>query len=165
MTTTRTFTCRDCPPSAGEHPAGARGPLPDRCPAHRARREAQQARRRRSGLHVVDDDAPPPPPPAPETPPSPPAGAGGAVAALEATLAELATTHPAQHVLIAAARRLAHLIDDPTTIALDGPRVVPALTKELRAVLDALVDHEEAEQDDLFGAAGSPTPVVVAAPT
>lgn len=92
------------------------------------------------------------------------AGAGAA-AALEATLAELVTTHPAQHVLIAAARRLAHLIDDPTTIALDGPRVVPALTKELRAVLDALVDHEEAEQDDLFGAAGSPTPVVVAAPT
>lgn len=160
----RTYRCQDCPPSAAEHAAGARGPLPDRCPAHRARREAQQARRRRSGLRVVDDSPPPasaPPPPAPPAAPGPPA-AGTTAAALERTLAELATTHPAEHVLTAAARRLAALIDDPTTVALDGPRAVPALTKELRAILDALVDHEEADHDDLFGA-GSPTPVVVPA--
>lgn len=165
----RTYRCQDCPPEAGEHPAGARGPLPERCPAHRARREAQQTRRRRRRLHVVDEDTPQTPDPglvgqgsSPAPGQAPPPEAATVAEQLEQDLAELATDHPAARSLMAAARRIAALIDDPYTLAQDGPRVIPSLTRELRSIIEALIEHQEAEDDDLFGA-GGPTPVVIPA--
>ena len=153
----RSYRCQDCPPGAGEHPAGPRGPLPVRCPTHRAERERRRGRRRRSGLTVVPDGATTPPP-VPDITPAPP----GLADIVQADLDALLSTHPARDSLVALAGRLALAVDSPLTLL--DPRALPALVRELRATVRDLVDHEEAEDDDLFGDDGDvPTAVVDAA--
>ena len=159
----RTYRCQDCPPGAPEHAAGPRGPLPERCPTHRAERERRRGRRRRSGLTVVPDDARVTTPPAarePDITPRPPSLADTVRADLDALL----STHPARDTLVALAERLALVADSPVTLL--DPRALPALVRELRATVRDLVDHEEAEDDDLFGDdADLPTAVVNPAAT
>jgi hypothetical protein len=156
----RTYRCQDCPPGTPDHPAGPRGPLPDRCPTHRADRERRRGRRRRSGLSVVPDDAPATPAaaaPEPDIAPPPPSLADVVRADLDALL----TKHPARDTLVALAERLALAADSPLT-QLD-PRALPPLVRELRATVRDLVDHEEAGDDDLFGDDDLPTAMVDAA--
>lgn len=158
----RGYRCSDCPPDAGEHEAGARGPLPDRCPAHRAAREARRTRRKRSPLHVVPDGAVAPPAPAPEPTPEPvepdeQAPAPGSIAeALEANLADVCSKHPFAATYERVAAVLAMVLDSP--VILIDPRILPPVSKELGRVLDELRSHEEAETDELFAGAA---PVVV----
>jgi hypothetical protein len=143
----RSYLCRDCPPGSHEHQTGPRGPLPERCPPHRAERERKRGRRRRSGLSVVPEgervEAP-----APEPPSSierPPALADIVRADLDAIL----TKHPARDTLVALAERLAAAADSPAVLL--DPRTLATLARELRATVRDLVEHEEAEDDDLFG--------------
>lgn len=144
----RTYRCGDCPPGAPEHPAGPRGPLPERCPPHRAERERRRGRRRRSGLAVVPDDAPPPGPPAAAEPDIRPVPAALAEI-VRADLDALLSKHPARDTLVALAERLAVAADSPV-VMLD-PRTLATLARELRATVRDLVDHEETGDDDLFG--------------
>ena len=67
--------------------------------------------------------------------------------------------HAMLGTLVALAERLALVADSPVTLL--DPRALPALVRELRATVRDLVDHEEAEDDDLFGDdADLPTAVV-----
>lgn len=151
----RTFRCLDCPPDAAEHTCGARGPLPVRCPAHKARRAAQQERRRRSSLRVVaPGEAPPVEPERTTRRPTP------IQDALSNDLDEIVSSHPMAGTLGAIAEALAAALDHPLTGMLE-PRDLAALGRELRATLHELASHEEEARDDLFG--DSAAPVVVPA--
>lgn len=156
----RLYTCQDCPPGTPEHEAGARGPLPDRCPAHREQRERRRETKSRR-FRVVDPEetpaapvpepqaAPPAPPRAPRAPasdPEPYSGSGGVLAALLEDLDGLSSKHPAAETLRAIAIKLAGILDDPMT----DPKDAPSASKELRATVQALTEFEEAEEDDLF---------------
>jgi hypothetical protein len=159
--TVRTYTCVDCPPGSCTHTAGARGPLPTRCPDHRRARDLRRERRRRSPLRVVQDGETAPPPPADAAPepladaaeastPSPP---GTIREALDQDLAAVFSKHPAARTLERIAATLATVLDSPIAVIAD-PKIVPPLSRELRAIVHELVTHQEAEEDDLFGGAG-----------
>jgi hypothetical protein len=157
----RRYRCIDCPPSAPEYVAGARGPLPERCPEHRRARDLRRERRRRSPLRLVDvDESPPSPPDPPDPPPSSDdaeqqAGAGPIGRALRKELDALWSSHPAGQTLERVAEVLAMVLDSPVVTTTD-PRVVPSLSRELRAIVHELAAHEkDSDQgDDLFGGSG-----------
>lgn len=154
----RTYLCVDCPLESCEHTAGARGPLPRRCPEHRRQRELRRERRRRSPLRVVQPDEQPPAPPAVEDvdqadEQAPAAAAGGVREALQADLAGVFSKHPAARTLERVADVLAAILDSPIAVIAD-PKIVPPLSRELRAIVKDLTEHKAAEEDDLFGGAG-----------
>ena len=151
----RTFRCVDCPADAGEYSCGARGPLPVRCPAHKARRAAQQERRRRSSLRVVAPGEAPPLVVEPEPTRRRPTPIQDA---LREDLDDAASSHPMAETLGAIAAVLAKAMDDPLTGVLE-PRDLAALGRELRATLHDFASHEEEARDDLFGEAASPVVV------
>ena len=160
----RTYRCTDCPPKASEHTAGARGPLPARCPAHRRARDLRRERRGRSSLRVVQPgETLPVPPPAEEVlvavPDARQVPPGTVQEALREDLAQLFSKHPAARTLERIAGVLALVLDSPAALVAD-PRIVPPLSRELRAVIQDLTSATKAEEDDLFGGAG---PVVVGA--
>jgi len=68
---------------------------------------------------------------------------------VRADLDAILTKHPARDTLVALAERLAAAADSPV-VQLD-PRTLATLARELRATVRDLVEHEEAEDDDLFG--------------
>ena len=156
----RTYRCSDCPPGAGEHEAGGRGPLPDCCPTHKAERARRRMRLRRSGLTVVPVEAlaevlvavAPAPPAELEVPPP---SMGDVV---RAELEGLMTTHPARDALTAMAVHLAGLASHP--LAVTDLRALVALHREIRETIRDLVKHEEAADDDLFGDDDLPTAMV-----
>jgi len=158
----RTYRCVDCPPDACEHPAGTRGRLPTRCPAHRRARDLKRERRKRSPLRVVEPDEVAAPGPA-EVEASAGELDGQAVAAgsireaLRGDLAAVFSRHPAARTLERVADVLAQVLDSPAVQVVD-PRIMPPLSRELRSIVQELVTATEAEEDDLFGGAG---PVVV----
>lgn len=156
----RTYRCVDCPHGQSEHPAGAHGPLPVRCPTHRQVHKARQLRLKRSPLHIVPDGAVAPPAP-PSTPPTDPDAeeerpVGPVADGLRTVLNGIFSKHPAAPLLERVAGVLADVLDSPL-VRMD-PRILPPVSKELCRVVDALVLHEEAESDDLFAPAA---PVVV----
>ena len=160
----RPYRCLDCPPGHADHQAGARGPLPDRCPAHREAKDKRRDRRKRSTLSLVPDGAHPGPsqaaPAAPETPAAPvaqPVTVPSVLGALERDLDGLTTRHPAAETLSSVAKVLALVLDSPVA-QMDG-RVMAAVSKELRSTVGVLTDFEEADHDDLFS--GGSAPVVV----
>jgi hypothetical protein len=65
------------------------------------------------------------------------------------------SSHPAAASLTALASLLVDVLDHPLT-RLD-PRATASVSKELRATIGDLVQHEEAEDEDDLG--GMPTPV------
>lgn len=80
-------------------------------------------------------------------------------ATVRADLEAILSTHPARDTLVALAGRLAEATD--LTATLVDPRALAVLARELRATVRDLVDHEEAQDDDLFGDdADLPTAVV-----
>jgi len=79
--------------------------------------------------------------------------------ALREDLAQLFSKHPAARTLERIAGVLALVLDSPAALVAD-PRIVPPLSRELRAVIQDLTSATKAEEDDLFGGAG---PVVVGA--
>lgn len=154
----RRFRCVDCPPNAPEWEARPSGPLPQRCPPHRARREALGRARAHSSLRVVAKDEAAPAPPDPLV--------GSAMAdAVRADLEGMVSSHPAASTLRAMAVMVAEAIDR-AAVVLD-PREVTALGRELRAIMSDLAPSSSGgggggDVDDIFtdGAA----PVVVPAP-
>lgn len=151
----RTFACVDCPPGV-EHTAGDDGPLPLRCPPHRSERERSRGRRRRSPLTVVREQQAAPTDAGPDPEATRPGRLPVPLAAIVAAdLDGLLSTHPARDTLTALAGRLAEAAE----VERDS-RALPALVRELRAVLSDLLDHEEAEDDDIFGEDDLPTAVV-----
>jgi hypothetical protein len=147
----RTYRCRDCPPDAPEYPAGPRGPLPDRCPMHRAVWKQRRDRRRRSCLTLVPDDVPTPSTPSPEPSREPDISSSepALVDIVRADLDALLSTHPARDSLVALAHQLALAASSPITMI--DSRALATVARELRATIRDLVDHEEAGSDDLFG--------------
>jgi hypothetical protein len=147
----RTYRCRDCPPDAPDYPAGPRGPLPNRCPIHRAAQKRRRDRRRRSGPPLVPDDgptssaSPPEPSREPDTSPSEPALA----AIVRADLDAMVSTHPARDSLVALAQQLALAASSPVTMI--DARALATVARELRATIRDLVDCGESDDDDLFG--------------
>lgn len=150
----RIYRCTDCPPGSPEHTAGDRGPLPERCPLHRLERERRRGRRRRSGLTLVPEEVPPEDPSAKASPPP----AAGLVELVRGDLDGLLTKHPARDTLVALAVRLAEAADSPALLL--DPRALPPLVREIRATVRDLVDHQEADDDDLFGDDDVPTAMV-----
>lgn len=126
---------------------------------HRRARDLKRERRKRSPLRVVQPGEAPalPAGDAGELAPasdSPAAEVGSIREALREDLAAVFSKHPAARTLERVAGVLALVLDTP---AIDA-RVVPAVSKELRSIVQELIKHEEPEEDDLFGGAG---PVVV----
>jgi hypothetical protein len=76
-------------------------------------------------------------------------------AVVRGELEALVTKHPARETLIALAVRLAETADSPSVDA--DPRLLPPLSRELRATLGDLLEREEAEEDDLLGPDDVPT--------
>jgi hypothetical protein len=134
------------------------GRPPTRCVEHRRLRPHTKARRKAPPLRVVreqdlvDDDLGAAPVPQP-----PDATTGGLATVVRADLDALFSGHPAARSLAALAVSYAELFDHPLTRA--DPRAAAALGREIRETLRALVDHEEAEDDDDLGSV--PPPVVI----
>jgi hypothetical protein len=144
----RTYRCPDCPPDAGEHIAGTRGPLPQYCPVHRRARELRRDRRGHSPSRTVP----------PQSEPEQDVPARGSIRqALADDLAAITSSHPAAATLGRIAEALAWVLDNPAVLVAD-PRIGPTLSRELRSIITELVTATDAEDDDLFGGWAGPIP-------
>jgi hypothetical protein len=154
VTVARTFTCSTCQRTL---PAGAKGPLPQRCGTCKERdRQKRKAARRmqqtegpvlalvRAADDVLDGfDEPAEPQGAPEQP-----RRLADIARQE--LAEFASAHPAAETLCATVVLVAEVLDSPP-VRVGDPRALPGLVKTLLDTLTVLVGDEADEDDGLFG--------------